>query len=85
MDQELTIEDSSFGDSALLALTGSMIIATLIFVVFGLHTIYTYTDTSKIVGGDAYNYIIIGVRGLAWICTGIVTAILAALFAHLRK
>lgn len=62
-----------------LFLAGLLAIGSLLNVGYGIHITYTYNDASKVVGGDAYNFIIIGLRGLAWICTGIVSAILAIL------
>lgn len=88
MENEDQPTKSSFEDSALLAISGAMICAAIVFVIYGLRTAYTYnslSDAGKIVGGDAYNYIIIGVRGLAWVTTGLVCAVFAVLFAMLRK
>lgn len=85
MEEETAIPKPSFEDTALLALTGAMIMASLCFVIYGLTTVYVYNDDGKVVGGDAYNFIIIGLRGLAWICTGLTCAVLAVLFAGLRK
>jgi uncharacterized membrane protein len=57
---------------------------------YGLKVVYTYNsfdDNTKIVGGDAYNYIIIGLRGCAWLLTAVISAIFSALFglmAYLR-
>jgi len=51
-----------------------------IFTLAGLWRMYTYdsdTSSSKIVGGDAYNYIIIAARGTGLICCGIVSALVA--------
>ncbi len=57
---------------------------------YGLKVAYTYNsfdDNTKIVGGDAYNYIIIGLRGCAWLLTAVASAIFSAMFglmAYLR-
>lgn len=48
----------------------------VLMVIFGF--VFAYQDSSynQIVGGDAYNYIIFATRGVVWIGTGIVAAIL---------
>lgn len=57
-------------------------IASIIFVINGLNTMYTYGESDSyrspghIVGGDAYNYIIIGVRGSGLIGVGITAAVI---------
>ena len=52
-----------------------------VLVGFGFYRMYTYdslSETDKIVGGDAYNYIIIATRGLGFISAGIVAALAGA-------
>ncbi|MCR8843148.1 hypothetical protein NQ117_05600 [Paenibacillus sp. SC116] len=58
-------------------------------VIFGFITMYVYGDYDAeklydrgskfghIVGGDAYNYIIIGIRGVGWIIAGFIAAMMA--------
>lgn len=61
------------------------------FVIYGLYTMFTYGDadsydyTGHIVGGDAYNYIIIGVRGAGLILVGVVSAIIGNGFISWSK
>lgn len=58
-------------------------VAGALMAAWGFKTMYTYSATAnpyspgvgEIVGGDAYNYIIIGVRGLGWIAAGILCAL----------
>jgi hypothetical protein len=66
-------------------LSGVLIVGAVIFTGVGLYTLYDNSSGSRIVGGDAYNYIIYAMRGTAFICAGIVCAVLSvtfALFAH---
>jgi hypothetical protein len=58
-----------------------MAVTAVLLTISGLNTAYTYNDASKVVGGDAYNFIIIAVRGACWIGAGIITAIFSAMFA----
>jgi hypothetical protein len=52
------------------------------FVMFGLYRMLVYDEFSdKIVGGDAYNYLILTDRGIGFICAGIALAVIAAVFA----
>jgi|GEM_PF-2680118 len=47
---------------------------------FGVYTMLAYDSDEGVgvlVGGDAYNYIIIAVRGVGFICTGIISALIA--------
>ncbi|MGH9943860.1 MAG: hypothetical protein ACRD9R_16065, partial [Pyrinomonadaceae bacterium] len=57
-------------------------IAAVIFAGVGLHTMYSYeaNPSARIVGGDAYNFIIIAARGTGLICAGIVSALLGNAF-----
>lgn len=53
----------------------ALVITGLVIINYGFYTMYTYGDgtvdmTGHIVGGDAYNFIIIGIRGLGWIVSG---------------
>lgn len=66
-------------------------------IVFGIVTAYYYPDQQKdllgnptgstfnhVVGGDAYNYIIMGLRGLVWIVIGFISAIIGSTCAIIR-
>lgn len=58
----------------------SFLAVAILFALFGLWRMYNYdsdSDNSKIVGGDAYNYIIIAARGTGLICCGIVSALIS--------
>ncbi len=57
------------------------IIAALIFAGKGWYTLYDNSYDARIVGGDAYNYIIYAARGTALVCVGIVCAVLSVTFA----
>jgi hypothetical protein len=46
---------------------------SVFFTIIGIYNLYS---GEHIVGGDAYNFIIVANRGIGWICTGIVLAIL---------
>ena len=53
-------------------------LAAIVIAIFGL--VITYTDLdyqNKIVGGDAFNYVIFAARGAVWVGISIVTAIAA--------
>lgn len=63
-------------------------IVAIIFVITGFVVMYHYGDYDAelnigstfghIVGGDAYNYIIIGIRGLGFILTGLIASVIAS-------
>lgn len=60
-------------------------IASIGFSIYGVYTLYNNNYSARIVGGDAYNYIIYATRGTAWVCVGIVSAIIGltlAVFAN---
>jgi hypothetical protein len=66
----------------------SLVVAALVFACFGWYTVYNNSSDSRIVGGDAYNFIIYATRGTALVCVGIVCAVLSvtfAVFAHMAK
>jgi hypothetical protein len=53
-------------------------LAAIALAIVGLVITYTNPDyQNKIVGGDAFNYIIFAARGAVWIGASIVTAIAA--------
>jgi hypothetical protein len=57
-----------------------------VLAIKGYQTAYDDSYTAKIVGGDAYNYIINAARGTAQVCIGIVCsgiAVTLALFASI--
>ena len=61
---------------------------SIALVFYGLHKMYDYDgikDDTKIVGGDAYNYIIIATRSTAWVCAGVCSAVLSATLAVLSN
>ncbi len=59
-----------------LVILGSLLtINAICWAGIGLNTMYEYGDAQKIVGGDAYNYIIIANRGIGQVCVGIVSAV----------
>lgn len=64
-----------------LVILGSLLIVNAFgWAGVGLNTMYEYGDAQKIVGGDAYNYIIIANRGIGQICVGIVSAVIGSAF-----
>ena len=80
-----TASSSNSAASSLQALSVIAIIAAIIFAGVGLYKLYDDSYTSKVVGGDAYNFIIYATRGTAYVCAGIVCAVLSvtlAVFGH---
>ena len=67
-------------------LTVVLIMLSVVFMIVGWRVMYTYYSgyggTGNIVGGDAYNYIIIANRGIGWFCAGIIVAIIANITAR---
>jgi hypothetical protein len=57
------------------------LIAAGLFTLFGLVEMYKYGPDDKVVGGDAYNYIIMAGRGTGLICAGIVSALVGVAVA----
>lgn len=67
-------------------ISGVFVLVAVVFAVVGLYKLYDNTSDAQIVGGDAYNFIIYATRGTAFICAGIVCAVLSvtfAVFAHI--
>jgi hypothetical protein len=65
-----------------------LVVASLVFAGKGWYTLYDDSYNARIVGGDAYNFIIYATRGTALVCVGIVCAVLSvtfAVFAHMQK
>lgn len=73
----------------LAALAVILVVLSFIFLGVGLYRMYNYDDANdKVVGGDAYNYIILGIRGLAFIGIGIASAVISvvcAVFSAAKK
>jgi hypothetical protein len=68
--------------------SGLLIVASLVFAGKGWYTLYDDSYNARVVGGDAYNFIIYATRGTALVCVGIVCAVLSvtfAVFAHMQK
>ena len=75
----------SKGDGGAIAAVAFLVIG-LVSVLSGLGT--AFSDTSRFVGGDAYNLIITGLRGLAFIGAGLAlcgVAIVCAIFSAARR
>lgn len=54
------------------------------FLGFGLARVYRYDDVrDRIVGGDAYNYLIVGLHGIGLIGVGVGLGMIAAVLAVL--
>ena len=51
------------------------------FVYYGLNLMYDDSYSNRVVGGDAYNFIIYATRGTAYVGAGIVFAVLSTTFA----
>jgi len=69
-------------------ISGLLILAAIIFAGKGWYTVYDNSYDAKMVGGDAYNFIIYATRGTALVCVGIVCAVLSvtfAIFGHITK
>lgn len=59
------------------------LVCAAILVEVGLNMAFTYDESTKLVGGDAYNLQILAARGLAWICAGIAAGLCAVVSAIL--
>jgi hypothetical protein len=57
------------------------LIAAGLFTLYGLVEMYKYGPDDKVVGGDAYNYIIMAGRGTGLICAGVVSALIGLAIA----
>ena len=57
------------------------LVVAILLCVYGLYKTYAYGSDDKIVGGDAYNFIILASRGTAWVCAGIVSALIGVAIA----
>lgn len=54
-----------------------LFIASVALAWFGLQFMYDNSWSNRVVGGDAYNFIIYATRGTAFVCAGIVSSVLA--------
>ena len=68
-----------------LILSAALIVASIIFGFVGLRTLYDDSYTARVVGGDAYNFIIYATRGTAFICAGVISAVLSVTFSIFAK
>ena len=81
----------AFLSTGLVCLSIGLGVLALAFAGNGFRVAYTYSsfdDSTKIVGGDAYNYIIIGLRGCVWLLAAVFCGVFSALFglmAFLRE
>lgn len=63
-------------------------LAGTILAIHGLMVVYDDSSSAKIVGGDAYNYIIYATRGTAWVAAGAVAGLLsvtASVLAYIAR
>ena len=82
------VETSPSNDSFFTFISVLLIVAALVFAGVGWYTVYNDTYSAKVVGGDAYNFIIYATRGTALVCVGIVCAVLSvtfSIFAHTAR
>ena len=75
------VETSPSNDSWYQVISVLLIVAALVFAGVGWYTVYNKAYDARIVGGDAYNFIIYATRGTALVCVGIVCAVLSVTFA----
>jgi hypothetical protein len=75
------VQDVPNGTGAItLAITFAFVGVLLVGIGFWrMYTYNTYEDADKVVGGDAYNYIILGLRGLGFIGAGVGAIAIGAL------
>lgn len=72
----------------LVLVSSAFMIAAVILAGKGLYTVYDNSYSARIIGGDAYNFIIYATRGTALICSSIVCAVLSvafAIYAHAER
>jgi hypothetical protein len=74
------MEGSSNSKNFLVA-AGVFVLIAALLVIVGFDTMMTYDSgygsSDKIVGGDAYNYIIRSNRGVGMVCAGIASAVVS--------
>lgn len=61
-------------------MVGLLVCVSIGLMGYGLYQLYDFNQ-EKIVGGDAFNFIIYSSRATAWICAGIVTMLIATVMA----
>lgn len=62
-----------------------LMIASIVPIFFGMWFIYNGNESSvRLVGGDAYNYIIAAGRGTAWVGVGVAMAVMGAALSIIR-
>lgn len=64
-------------------ISGVLALLALGFTYYGLSLMYDNSYSQRIVGGDAYNFIIYAARGTAYVCAGVVFATLSVATALL--
>jgi len=52
----------------------------LCFALYGLYLATFYTESARVAGAEAYMFNFFALRGIAWICAGIVFAVLCVVF-----
>jgi len=66
---------------------GVFYVVAAVLIGIGFYVMYTYGsgerfdklgNVGRVVGGDAYNYIIIAVRGVGWIAAGLAATVVGA-------
>ena len=62
-----------------------LIVGSIAFGAIGIEQLYNDSSDRQVVGGDAYNFIIYGNRGTAFVGVGIICAVLANTIATLRR
>jgi hypothetical protein len=66
-------------------LSAVFLILAIVFSGYGIYKVYDNSLSSKIVGGDAYNFIIYATRGTALVCVGITSAVISLVFINFAK
>jgi hypothetical protein len=75
------VRETESGGSALIVSAWFALVFAVGFVGFGIYRMLVYDEIGdKIVGGDAYNYLILTERGIGFIGVGIALAVIAAVF-----
>ena len=59
-------------------ISGALALVALGFTYYGITLMFDDSFSQKVVGGDAYNFIIYAARGTAYVCGGVVFAVLSA-------
>lgn len=72
-----TVSDESPKSDLGFAAALLLVLLSVIATAYGVALACGWIASSAIVGGDAYNIIIAGIRGVAWIGVGIVAVLLA--------